>query len=70
MEFSSSFLDRRDHVGKILSKGRKVEDAKNPVIVPGAGTVAVTLGNCCTPIPGDEIVVSVRTSGNRLLWNK
>lgn len=49
-------LDRRDHVGKILSKGRKVEDAKNPVIVPGAGTVAVTLGNCCTPIPGDEIV--------------
>lgn len=49
-------LDRRDHIGKILAKGRKVEDAKNPVIVPGAGTVAVTLGNCCTPIPGDEIV--------------
>ncbi len=49
-------LDRRDHIGKMLSKGRKVEDAKNPVLVPGAGTVAVTLGNCCTPIPGDEIV--------------
>ncbi len=49
-------LDRRDHLGKLLNKGRKVEDAKNPVIVPGAGTVAVTLGNCCTPIPGDEIV--------------
>ena len=34
-------LDRRDHMGKLLSKGRRVvEDAKNPVIVPGAGTVA------------------------------
>ena len=50
-------LDRRDHMGKLLSKGRRVvEDAKNPVIVPGAGTVAVTLGNCCTPVPGDNIV--------------
>jgi len=44
-------------MGKLLSKGRRVvEDAKNPVIVPGAGTVAVTLGNCCTPVPGDNIV--------------
>lgn len=29
---------------------------KTPVFVPGAGKVAITLGNCCTPIPGDEIV--------------
>lgn len=31
-------------------------DNKTPVIVPGAGKVAVTLGNCCSPLPGDEIV--------------
>lgn len=37
-------------------KGKKVDDLKNPVIVPGAGKVAVTLGHCCTPVPGDEII--------------
>lgn len=36
-------------------KTRKVDDLKNPIIVPGAGKVAVTLGNCCTPVPGDDI---------------
>lgn len=49
-------LDRRDHIAKMLKKGRKADEAKNPILVEGAGTVAVTLGNCCTPIPGDEIV--------------
>jgi len=37
-------------------KTKKVDDLKNPIIVPGAGKVAVTLGQCCTPVPGDEIV--------------
>lgn len=32
------------------------KDTDNPVLVPNAGKVAVTLGSCCTPIPGDEIV--------------
>ncbi len=37
-------------------KTKKIDDLKNPIIVPGAGKVAVTLGQCCTPAPGDEIV--------------
>jgi GTP pyrophosphokinase len=37
-------------------KEELTSDNKTPVIVEGAGKVAVTLGNCCTPIPGDEIV--------------
>lgn len=37
-------------------KTKKIDDLKNPIIVPGAGKVAVTLGQCCTPVPGDEIV--------------
>ena len=41
----------------------KLTDAKkaiaknlNPVIVKNAGNVAINLGPCCTPIPGDNIV--------------
>ncbi len=29
---------------------------KSAVLVPSAGKVAITLGSCCTPIPGDDIV--------------
>ena len=34
------------------------KDAKSdaPVIVGNAGKVAISLGSCCTPIPGDDIV--------------
>jgi len=41
----------------VLNLSKKTTDASNvPVIVPNAGKVAITLGNCCTPIPGDDIV--------------
>ena len=49
-------LKKQDDVLK-LSKIRESEINKTPVYVAGnAGDIAITLGNCCTPIPGDEIV--------------
>ena len=40
-----------------LSKIRESDTNKSPVYVSGnVGDIAITLGNCCTPIPGDEIV--------------
>jgi GTP pyrophosphokinase len=41
----------------VLNLTKKSNEPSNvPVIVPNAGKVAVTLGSCCTPIPGDDIV--------------
>ena len=49
-------LRKQDDVLK-LSKIRESDTNKTPVYVSGdAGDIAITLGNCCTPIPGDEIV--------------
>lgn len=49
-------LRKNDDVLK-LSKIRESDTNKSPVYVSGnAGDIAITLGNCCTPIPGDEIV--------------
>ena len=49
-------MKKQDDVLK-LSKIRESEINKTPVYVAGnAGDIAITLGNCCTPIPGDEIV--------------
>ena len=43
--------------GPKLSKIKESDTDKSPVYVAGnAGDIAITLGNCCTPIPGDEIV--------------
>lgn len=35
---------------------RDIEMTHNPVYVPKAGKIAITLGQCCSPIPGDDIV--------------
>lgn len=32
------------------------KDTTNPILVKNAGKVMISLGSCCTPIPGDEIV--------------
>jgi GTP pyrophosphokinase len=41
----------------MFTLGKKPLQAnKSAVLVPSAGKVAITLGSCCTPIPGDDIV--------------
>ena len=41
----------------VFTLGKKpVQTNKSAVLVPSAGKVAITLGSCCTPIPGDDIV--------------
>ena len=51
------FLNIKKPINELANMTRVVKDSdKTPVYVPGAGKVAITLGNCCTPIPGDEIV--------------
>ncbi len=39
----------------IQGKHNTSNDTKNPIIVDGIDNVAVNLGKCCTPIPGDDI---------------
>lgn len=42
----------------VLSNKERIEDSSDdfPVYVKNAGKIAITLGSCCTPIPGDKIV--------------
>ncbi len=41
----------------VFTLGKKPQPtSKATVLVPSAGKVAITLGSCCTPIPGDDIV--------------
>lgn len=47
------------HIKKksVFTLGKKpLQPNKSAVLVPSAGKVAITLGSCCTPIPGDDIV--------------
>ncbi len=39
-----------------LQKVHSTVDSKFPVYVKNAGHIAINLGSCCTPIPGDDIV--------------
>lgn len=50
------FLNLRKPEELRLGKVRENENDKCPVYVQNAGDIAITLGNCCTPIPGDEII--------------
>ena len=50
------FLNVRPKEEIKVDKVRKNDNDHCPVYVPGAGKIAITLGSCCRPIPGDEIV--------------
>ena len=39
-----------------LAKRRNAKSDSCPVFCKGAGQVAIALANCCTPIPGDDII--------------
>lgn len=41
---------------KLVNAKRFLDKNTDPVVVKNAGKVAINLGPCCTPIPGDEIV--------------
>ena len=51
------FLNLKRPVQEYLNIEKVTKDHDDsPIYIPGAGKIAITLGNCCTPIPGDEIV--------------
>lgn len=51
------FLNIKKQTNEFVTASKAMKDSdKTPVYVPNAGKVAITLGNCCTPIPGDEII--------------
>lgn len=39
-----------------LTKKRNIKNDGCPVYCKGAGSVAISLANCCTPVPGDDII--------------
>jgi len=50
------FLNIRKKEELKIDRVKKQDNDHCPVYVPNAGRIAITLGSCCTPIPGDEIV--------------
>lgn len=58
-----SSLGIKKKTNLFLSKKENFNDDKCPVTIENSSGIKITLGNCCTPIPGDEIVGYV-TKGN------
>ncbi len=58
-----NFLGLQKKSELYLSKKENFDDDKCPVTIENGAGIKITLGNCCTPIPGDEIVGYV-TKGN------
>ena len=56
-------IKRKDDNFNKLFKKENFDDDNCPVTVDGQTGFKITLGNCCTPIPGDNIVGYV-TKGN------
>ena len=50
------FLNIKKKTNLVFAKARNDKDSDNPILVKNAGKVAINLGSCCTPIPGDDIV--------------
>jgi len=45
-----------DYLVKTINKGKNEKNDGCPVYCKGAGRIAIQLANCCTPIPGDDII--------------
>ncbi|MDD3938241.1 MAG: bifunctional (p)ppGpp synthetase/guanosine-3',5'-bis(diphosphate) 3'-pyrophosphohydrolase [Bacilli bacterium] len=49
-------IRRKPTIFKLDKAPVSKDDDHIPVFVSGAGKIAINLGSCCTPIPGDDIV--------------
>ena len=49
-------IKRPVNLENILTKRRNSKNDSCPVYCKGAGKIAIALANCCTPVPGDDIV--------------
>ena len=58
-----NFLNIKKKAELNLSKKENIPDDEFPVYIENQKGIKITLGNCCTPIPGDNIIGYV-TKGN------
>ena len=49
-------IRRKPTIFKLDKAPTPKDDDHVPIFVSGAGKIAINLGSCCTPIPGDDIV--------------
>ena len=49
-------IRRKPTIFKLDKAPTPKDDDDVPIFVSGAGKIAINLGSCCTPIPGDDIV--------------